>query len=64
MLVTGLTETPMQKIFVPEHLVPGVTPGIPNTIKAKDVADTVIWLLSNDSPQVSGVHIPIGEGMP
>jgi enoyl-[acyl-carrier-protein] reductase (NADH) len=54
----------MQKIFVPGDVVPGVTPGIPNTITAKDVADTVVWLLSNDSPQVSGVHIPIGEGMP
>ncbi|KAJ5638387.1 hypothetical protein N7490_008266 [Penicillium lividum] len=60
----GLTETPMQKVFVPDGEGADLIPVVPKTITAKDVADTVVWLLSNDAPQVAGVHIPIGPGMP
>ena len=63
-MLPGLTETPMQKVFVPSADMPGLPLSIPKTITAKDVADTVVWLLSTDAPQVNGVHIPIGPGMP
>lgn len=33
-------------------------------IEADDVAKAIIWLLSFDSSQVTGVNLPVGPGAP
>ncbi|KAF4554057.1 Enoyl-(Acyl carrier protein) reductase-like protein 4 [Elsinoe fawcettii] len=64
-VMPGPVATPMLDTFVPlsvrDHLTK--TEGL-ELVKPEEVAHTIVWLLSEDSPNVSGVHIPIGKGMP
>ncbi|KAG8162969.1 hypothetical protein KVR01_007447 [Diaporthe batatas] len=59
----GPIDTPMLKHFVPDNLDRNPLAGM-ETGTADEVAHTAAWLLSEDSKNVSGVHVVVGSGMP
>ncbi|KAJ0418878.1 short chain dehydrogenase/oxidoreductase CpoX2 [Aspergillus carlsbadensis] len=58
----GLTTSAMYKQFIPEENESCVPQE--SKVDPAEVAATVVWLLSEDSPRVSGVALPVGPGMP
>lgn len=37
---------------------------LPEPIEASDIARSIVWLLSENSANVNGVSLPVGEGAP
>ncbi|PSN60464.1 NAD(P)-binding protein [Corynespora cassiicola Philippines] len=68
-ILSGNTLTPMTKEFFGGDSAKEIQAKIENTglrsvIQAGDVARAIVWLLSENSLNVNGVSLPVGEGAP
>ncbi|KAI9744900.1 MAG: hypothetical protein M1818_001825 [Claussenomyces sp. TS43310] len=60
----GATNTPMlSQFFAPEAAGAIDTQGF-GLVQPTDIAQAVVWLLSDESSQISGVNLPVGPGAP
>lgn len=57
-MVLAATNTGMLSVFLPPHS--GVNPAGLDLLSSADVADVVIWLLSDESRNISGVNLAVG----